>query len=282
MKNLNTHIEPAIDFFDNVLAAKNRTENDPTYNARVTLLRPNIVATYTLYDDAFAADNLIAMLAHGHIAVPKDDLLKMYAYKNKTFQKLKTAITTTARNRIINTCQNCTINEINSFDHLLPKDEFPEFAVNPKNLFPSCTQCNGYKSIVWRHNGATLFLNLYLDALPIEQYLFVDIVVTDTVDAIFVVENRNNINPQSFALISSHYRRLHLTDRFRLNRDDVVSELINTIKEMTLMLTEQQIREVLINKSNRDRQNLGSNYWKSILAIELINSHVFFEFAINY
>lgn len=51
---------------------------------------------------------------------------------------------------------------------------------------------------------------------------------------------------------------------------------------MSLLLTEQQITEVLINKSNRDRQNLGYNHWKSILAIELINSHVFFEFAINY
>ncbi|GEC80095.1 hypothetical protein [Flavobacterium aquatile] len=282
MKNLNAHIESAIDFFDNVLAAKNRTENDPTYNARVTLLRPNIITAYTLYDDAFAADNLVAMGAHGYAAPPKDDLLKMYKYKNKPFQKLKTAITTTARKRIINTCQNCTINEINSFDHLLPKDEFPEFAVNPKNLFPSCTQCNGYKNVVWRHNGSTLFLNLYLDILPIEQYLFVDVTITDTVDAIFVVDNRNNINLQTFDLVSSHYRRLHLTDRFRLNRDDVVSELINTIKEMILMLTEQQIREVLINKSNRDRLNLGSNYWKSILAIELINSHAFFEFAINY
>ena len=282
MKNLNAHIEPAIDFFDNVLAAKNRTENDPNYNARITLLRSNILATYTAYDDSFATDNLISMAAHGYIAPAKDDLLKMYAYKNKPFQKLKTAITTTAKNRIINTCQNCTINEINSFDHLLPKDEFPEFAVNPKNLFPSCTQCNGYKSTVWRHNGATLFLNLYLDTLPIEQYLFVEVTVTDTIDAIFVVENRNNINPQTFALISSHYRRLHLTDRFRLNKDDVVSELINTIKEMSLLLTEQQIREVLINKSNRDRQNLGNNHWKSILALELINSHVFFEFAINY
>lgn len=282
MKNLNTHTDPAIDFFDNVLAAKNRTDKDPTYNTRISLLRPNIEATYTLYDVAFATNNLVTMAAHGYIAPPKDDLLKMYSYKNKPFQKLKTAITTTAKNRIINTCQNCTINEINSFDHLLPKDEFPEFAVNPKNLFPSCTQCNGYKSTIWRYNGATLFLNLYLDILPIEQYLFVDVTVTDTIDAIFIVENRSNINPQTFALISSHYERLHLTDRFRLNRDDVVSELINTIKEMTLMLTEQQIREVLINKSNRDRQNLGSNYWKSILAIELINSHAFFEFAINY
>jgi hypothetical protein len=282
MKNLNAHIAPAIDFFDNVLASKNKTENDPNYDARVKLLRPNILATYTLYDAAFAADNLIIMGANGYIAPPKNDLLKMYTYKNKTFQKLKTAITTTVRNRIINTCQNCTINEINSFDHLLPKDEFPEFAVNPKNLFPSCTQCNGYKSTVWRHNGTTLFLNLYLDILPLEQYLFVDITITDIVDAIFILDNRNNINPQTFALISSHYSRLHLTDRFRLNRDDVVSELINTIKEMSSMLTVQQIREVFINKSNRDKENLGRNYWKSILAIELVNSTSFFEFAINY
>jgi hypothetical protein len=282
MKNINAHLDPTIDFFDNVLAAKNKTENDPNYDARVKLLRPNILATYAIYDESFAADNLVAMGAHGYFATPKDDLLKMYKYKNKPFQKLKTAITTTARKRIINTCQNCTINEINSFDHLLPKDEFPEFAVNPKNLFPSCTQCNGYKNVVWRNNGSRLFLNLYLDILPIEQYLFVNVIVTDTIDAIFIVDNRNNINLKTFDLISSHFRRLHLTDRFRLNRDDVVSELINTIKEMSLMLNEQQIREVLINKLNRDRQNLGSNYWKSILAIELINSPVFFEFAINY
>ena len=29
MKNINAHLDPTIDFFDNVLAAKNKTENDP-------------------------------------------------------------------------------------------------------------------------------------------------------------------------------------------------------------------------------------------------------------
>ena len=162
MNNLKNSTINAITFFDDVVNLKKNTKSDPTYKVRVNLLRNDIQNKFNEYDTLFVKNNLVTINPFGYTNQDKVDLLKLYSYQSKIIQKLKNSITTTEHNRIINTCQNCTISEVNSFDHIIPKNEFPEFSVNPKNLFPSCTICNGYKSEVWRHNGTNLFLNLYL------------------------------------------------------------------------------------------------------------------------
>ena len=281
MKNLRPFDENTLDFFDQVAAARRPSVEDPHFITRVLTYRPGLITAYTQYNLHFGDCSLMLAVAIGHINPTKADLIKLYHYKAKVFQSLQLRLTTDENNRLINTCQNCTINEVNSFDHILPKDEFPEFAVNPRNLFPSCTQCNSYKSYVWRDSGIGLFLNLFLDVLPVEQYLFVDIVINEGIKLDFTVENRNGLDAGLFRLISSHYQRLHLTKRFSRNSEGVITELINAILSYKGDLSKEKIRQVVIAKANRDKQTFGYNYWKAIAVIELINSNDFFAFAVG-
>lgn len=137
MNNLKNSTINAITFFDDVVNLKKNTKSDPTYKVRVNLLRNDIQNKFNEYDTLFVKNNLVTINPFGYTNQDKVDLLKLYSYQSKIIQKLKNSITTTEHNRIINTCQNCTISEVNSFDHIIPKNEFPEFSVNPKNLFPS-------------------------------------------------------------------------------------------------------------------------------------------------
>jgi hypothetical protein len=152
-----------------------------------------------------------------------------------------------------------------------------------KNLFPSCTKCNSYKGKEWRENGQIKYLNLYLDELPEEQYLFVDVQVIngDVVTTEFYLDNPNGIDPDFFARIENHYENLHLCKRFKENADTVITSLENNIKTYSAKLDIEDILNLIFDNCEREMEYYGFNYWKSILEIALINCDDFVEMAIN-
>lgn len=279
MKNLVPYSENTFEFHKEVLKSKNKTKKDPTYKNRVESLNDMVQNQFLVFDNSFIGNNLEDIICHGHTEDEKKDLLKLYSYKNSVIKQLKIDLTTTETKRIINTCPNCTISEINSFDHYLPKDEYPEFIVNPKNLFPSCTICNGYKNDIWKEEDKRLFLNLYLDNLPNEQYLFVDLEfsIDDVISMKFHLQNNKNINNDFFDLITTHYNRLDLLNRFSKSCNEVITSLENSITEYLTKLPLQDIVEISIAKSNKDRLAFGHNYWKSILEISLLSCDEYLE-----
>lgn len=282
MRNLSHYNEDSFEFHKDVIDSKRNSTSDPNYKTRVAGYNPIISNLFQQYDDSFSTDNLVSLIDYGFGEDEASDLRRLYSYRSKIFQGLKILLTTTDRGRILNTCQNCTISEVNSFDHYVPKEEFPEYSAHPKNLFPSCTKCNSYKGEIWRDNGATKFLNLYIDVLPIEQYLFVDVDVNGgVVSTRFYLENVNGIPPDLFSRIESHYSRLHLCQRFSENTDSVITPLINQINGHLDKLEIEDIIELIEDSSERNKVSYGYNYWKSVLELELIANDEFIQLAVN-
>lgn len=276
MRNLIPYNENTIDFHDLVLKRKHTSQSDKTYKDRVTALRDIIIKQFDEFDSLFDSNNFINMNSHGFLGQNKTDLLKLYSYQSKTLQELKVTVTTLENNRSLNICQYCTLNEINSFDHYLPKDEFAEFVVNPKNLVPCCTNCNSKKGENWLKDGFKLFINLYKDKLPNHQFLFVEISVdAGIIQTQFFLENRYGIDGLFFNLLLNHYNRLNLLERFSENSNTIVTELENLISSQQLHLDKDQIIEVVMDKTTRDKIMFGHNYWKPILEQELVKSDIF-------
>jgi 5-methylcytosine-specific restriction endonuclease McrA len=275
MKNLKPYDLSSIGFYDELLSTKRNSDKNPNYKTRLATYKANIDFNFTQYDTNYIDNNLTSMIPRGFNTQQKTDILSLYAYSTSAISKLKIKLTTSEYNRVENTCQNCTIGEVSSFDHFLPKDEFPEFSVHPKNLIPSCSKCNGKKSVNWRNGLKSLFLNLYLDALPDIQYLFVDI--DHNLDFTFIIDNRNHINPDLFSIIESHYVKLDLGNRFLGNSNKVVSELTNTITSFKNKLPRGEIINCVIETENSNKALYGSNYWRSILKIELVQNNDFMD-----
>lgn len=275
MKNINPYTKTSIDFFDKVLDSK----RDKTYVSRVNVLRPNIVSQFNNYDRLFNSHTLIQTLPFGYSGQNKTDLEKLYGYKRKAFRELEMELTTNSNNRRNNTCQNCTLETINSFDHVLPQTEFIELVVHPKNLFPSCTTCNSHKGKIWKKNGKILFLNLYLDILPQVQYLFVKINITgNLIEPTFYLQNIHHINSDFYELLENHYTKLHLFRRFKEKSGNIIEELENAIKPYkNSSLSKSDLVSFIKEKINLDQKSFGLNYWKSILELELIKSNSFLD-----
>lgn len=282
MLNLKHYSENAADFLTEVIKGKRSSPKDPDYKTRIDALAAGLKSHFTTYDTSFAADSLQLLSPVGYAGTDKSDIIALYSYHSAIMQKLKLGVTTIELKRVVSSCQNCTIGEINSFDHTVPQTEFPEFVVHPKNLFPSCSRCNSHKSKIWREKGNRLFLNLYIDKLPSLQYLFITInVKPGDIEASFSVSNPNGISKPLFDRISYHYEKLYLCARFSENIDKVVTPLKHCISSSLQSLTIEEAVDVAIETSNRNRKSFGFNYWKSLLELELLSSSVFLKMCVD-
>lgn len=275
MKNSNPYAGDAFRFYKKVCSKK----QDAALVTRLRAMDIDIRALYDTYDLHFQANTLESLAAVGYINQHKADLETLYDYKSATFTKLRDQLTTTATGRVVK-CQNCTINDISTFDHMVPQGEFAEFIVHPRNLMCCCADCNPRRNNVWRLNGRKTTLNLYLDILPDIQYLFVAANIGNTaIETTFYLQNPNGVDAELFVLLEAHYNRLKLFKRFADGADTVISSLRNIMEPLRAFHDLDETRLIVLETIRRERLAFGHNYWQSVLKLELINNH---DFMIDY
>jgi hypothetical protein len=231
MLKIKAYEEDSFSFYKDIVKSKNRTKAKPDIKEQLAAICDTQSQYFDDYDDAFDMNSLALMLNMPYSDNDKVNLKSLYNYRNKRIQALKNTLTTHPHynEHILNTCQNCTINEVDSMDHVLGQTEFPEYSVHPKNLFPCCTACNRKKSDNYtKEDGSLLFLNLFIDDLPQSQYLKVDF--DDNWMPRFYLEQPDNVTDNVFNLIKSHYEQLDLLQRFRDSSSGIISTLKATIK----------------------------------------------------
>lgn len=162
-------------------------------------------------------------------------------------------------------------------DHFLGQASFPEFSVHPLNLFPSCTECNGYKNASFAKNGIRRFLNLYSDRLPAQQYLFVNIFknIHNDLDWDYVLQNKAGIDKRLFALIQSHYTELRLFLRMKERSIKAYTELRRTIESRLKDVGWDVVVRQVTQEANDNRNNLGLNHFEYVLQLEMVKNDLF-------
>lgn len=109
------------------------------------LLQPSIKIYLAKCEDNYLSKGEQFYLLSPQNSLPGDmsreEITKMYTnrfrniYKDKFPQMIHCLV-----------CPICGSNITNTFDHVLPKSLFPEFAITPINLVPMCLNCNSKKS----------------------------------------------------------------------------------------------------------------------------------------
>lgn len=231
MLKINSYNESSFSFYKDVVSSKRNTVNKPRLKGELETISNDQSSYFDVYDDAFSSNSLSSIAAGSYNDNDKANLNGLYSYRSKKIQELKNLLTRHPLHteNILNTCQNCTINEADTMDHVLAQTEFPEFAVHPKNLFPCCGFCNKKKSDKYvDEEGNLLFLNLFLDDLPQSQYLHVNF--GDNWLPRFYLDQPTDVSDKVFNLIKSHYERLDLLTRFSDSSNKIINDIRTTIK----------------------------------------------------
>lgn len=240
---------------------------------RLLSAEATIQAYYKEFDQHFP-DNTLRVIAPRRVRKPlRDDLFDMYSFDAAIVKKVKSWLKTHNPVTVYGVCQHCGIVPFDTMDHILPHQQFAEYAVHARNLIPCCTDCN-------RRKNEREVLNLYVDVLPDVEYLFMDVIPNgDTIDLSFRLDNSQGFVPKAlFDKITCHYSMLALFDRMKTIASTRVSGFLTQIKRTY----ERSGKQEVINEITEDVEDLrrayGYNYWEVAFQKGLIGSSVFWDY----
>lgn len=275
------------DSFSEYKAAVDRKNDDSIEKKELLSIEKPMEDCYINYKQHFDSNNLENLNAARVGQQHKDTLLGLYSSNVaivKNFRKRYFAQNPQTYN---NLCPYCTLSEANTTEHILPKEKYPEYAVDTLNLIPACSGCNSKKgdSVIDAISGKRTTINYYTDTLPQEQYLYMDFEVSNNnIKATYRLENyANKIDEEMYSLIERHFAKFDLLNRFNIKAIQEIGELINlyVVEGISNEAEYNTFAAKQIRKINMDKPQLGYNHWKVILYQSAATSDVFKNYILS-
>lgn len=259
--------------------AVDRKEKNSADTIALNANKHKVKIAYRYYERTMDSQKLGSLTPSRVLSSIKEHLLGMYSSRCKLVKDFRTWHFNNNPQTYYNVCPYCTINSANTTEHILPKEVYPEYAVNVLNLIPACSECNSFKfHDVVDQNGEIFTINFYTDTLPDIRYLFARIThIEGGVQLEYYLENRNGVDVNLYALLERHFQRFHLIDRFY---DKAVQELPNIInyfkcENITCEVDYDNAASKLIRKTDEDAKAYGRNHWRIVMNYDAATSPVF-------
>ncbi len=100
-----------------------------------------------------------------------------------------------------------------TLDHYLPKGRYPEFSIEPANLFPMCDACQGAKKEKTGDAAGRYFIHPYFDTFSRPQ--IVSVSITPPYDSPgFLLAPHPELEVVEAVLVGSHLRELDIHERY--------------------------------------------------------------------
>lgn len=272
------------DSFSEYKAAVDRKNDDSIEKKELLSIEKPMEDCYINYKQHFDSNNLENLNAARVGQQHKDTLLGLYSSNAaivKNFRKRYFAQNPQTYNNL------CPLSEANTTEHILPKEKYPEYAVDTLNLIPACSGCNSKKgdSVIDAISGKRTTINYYTDTLPQEQYLYMDFEVSNNnIKATYRLENyANKIDEEMYSLIERHFAKFDLLNRFNIKAIQEIGELINlyVVEGISNEAEYNTFAAKQIRKINMDKPQLGYNHWKVILYQSAATSDVFKNYILS-
>ena len=259
--------------------AVGRKDKNGAYTIALNANKHKVEIAYRYYERAMGNQKLGLLTSSTVLSRIKQPLLGMYSSGCKLVKDFRTWHFNNNPQTYNNVCPYCTINSANTTEHILPKDVYPEYAVNVFNLIPACSECNTFKGDdVLDKNGEIFTINFYTDTLPDIRYLFAHIYpIAGAVQFEYYLDNRNGVDINLYALIKRHFDRYHLIDRYYAKAVQELSNIVNYFKyeEITCEADYDKAASKLIRKTDDNAKVYGRNHWRIVMYYDAATSPVF-------
>lgn len=259
MRSIQMLAVDATEVFDDIAAAKRQPRRRLMQAARA-----GVLAAYQTYEDALPE---IGRLDEAPLTVPQKEAIR-HAYT------VETAPMTVLRRNLLRRisvarCPFCGISESSTLDHYLPKEQYPEFSVFPKNLIPSCAACNTRKRdrILIEGTNVRMFLHPCYDTIP--DLAFLGVHARMEGDALIL--SYRLIRPAGMAVgtfqhLRAHFAELDLADRYRRMGLAHLGEQYPSFRRAYGVGEDaERVASRLIEGAEDFEEVSGPNYWLSKL-----------------
>lgn len=227
---------------------------------RLKRIRPTVKRRYDEYQ---ANKNQLELLPPSVITnIYAESLRHCYATKTKEMTSLRDILLEPDIDDF-DECPFCGLSEPKTLDHYLPKEDFPEFSVYPKNLIPMCSVCNScYKGVKCFKGGRRLFIHTYYDIFPVHDFLMANVDINAKISIEFSSVNILH-EPYFSSLFNSHFKELGLNSRFKRKATAEIGRKRNTLRRIynrngSGQDVSDELRAIAIGL----REEYGGNFWK--------------------
>ena len=270
------------ELFSEAVGRKDKKSADTIeLNAR----KHKVEIAYRYYERAMDNQKLNILNPSNVLSEIKQPLLGMYSSDCKLVKTFRDWYFQNNPQTYYDVCPYCTINSANTTEHILPKEVYPEYAVNVFNLIPACSQCNSFKGDeIFDQNGEVFTINFYTDTLPDIRYLFARITqIIGGVQFKYFLNNRNGVDANLYALIERHFDHYHLLDRYYAKAVQELPSIVNYFKseELTCEADYDKAASNLIRKTDEDSKVYGKNHWKIVMYYDAATSPVFKSYIMS-
>jgi hypothetical protein len=270
-------------FIETFVAIRDSMQDGPnSTRARLTGRYRAINSCYVSLEASIALSTLSTLKPSAYLSPLSSDFEVAYTGNSKPLRILKKRIKEVQATSVLTVCPLCKISLPRTFDHYLPLGTFPEFAVHPLNLVPSCSTCNSKKLEAWlNENGERICLYLYSDIIP--QIPFIRCSLTPdrpdsrNIGVIFSLERPNGLRRARWNSIVRHFERLGLIDRYNEIGNDELSEVFGSARDfLDNGGPRNRVRGFLRSGAGRFAAVHGVSYWRAALRSQVAASRALF------
>lgn len=229
------------------------------------------------YETATNSNTLESIIKDEDLLGFRDELQGCYGSKTIKLSEMLKVVSDSQSAGVLKWCPYCGLTRPGSYDHYLPKEDFPEFSVNPQNLVSCCTNCNSSKGARWIDEGERLFIHFYSDEVPEAQFLFVDLSHNEgAFCARFRVIKPEMADDVMWAVIEKHFHELKLLGLYKDNANDEISEILNMC--LAHLADDGSNVSVFLEKlAQGQEKTFGKNHWRIVLMRALAKYDVFLQ-----
>ncbi|WP_439835769.1 HNH endonuclease [Aeromonas enteropelogenes] len=202
---------------------------------------------------------------HGHPdaiirrRVTKADLVNLYddclSKEGKTSREIYNVIKASSNGL----CPFCGFGNVRTLDHYMPKARYPIFSVHPKNLVPSCTDCNKGKgsTVISSQEGQVLHPYYIADHFINDDWIKADVMASNPVTFGFHVEPPTYWDDVSKERARNHFVDFDIEERFKIQSSLLTTMFTSQVSILlnTQRLTTQEIQHHFRSTASSERPN---------------------------
>lgn len=183
-------------------------------------------------------------------------------------------------------CFYCGINRASMLDHYLPKGgerSYPELALLPVNLVPSCHPCNPPRDFR-DERGRRALVHPYFDRIPGDRLLFADVrVVGGDLEATFRVDLARSTNREFGRLYKRHVELLHLLKTYEeeAGLETGLPSLRRRARTLGKWAPRHEVVASLLEDAMEEEQVLGANHFHVVLTRGAADSSEFLDHCLG-
>jgi hypothetical protein len=171
------------------------------------------------------------------------------------------------------TCPLCTVRDVDTIDHYLPKMKFPVFAVTPITLIPACTRCNKGKNIEFPTRSEEQTLNPYFDDVENTNWVNAVVIPGNPVTFDYRVIAVNDWTDILNSRVAFHFKAFHLNELFSTHAN---KEYRGIKRQLTGLFNDHpDLLKAHLWDGYLSRLELGVNSWEAVMYLALYNDEWF-------